>query len=153
MLLQFRFYPREDGFPVAITWLAEQTHRRIPGIVLAMPQPTPIGRVWRRHPYGGPQPSRQMRYSSVGCYHKVDGLHDCRCVHEWTACLVQASAQIMQRKQGRRLGQLFGAGPLLDAEQPYSRHSCQRREIAQGHRAMPVALVVRVALPGYANLE
>ena len=60
-----------DAVPFAGLALAEQTRGRIPGAVIPVEQPAPIGHMRQQYPDRFSQPTRKMRDSGVNRYHKI----------------------------------------------------------------------------------
>ena len=55
----------DRGFPIAELWLAEEAHRRVPGGIGAVEEPTPVGCIREKDTGPFAQRSRQMRYGRI----------------------------------------------------------------------------------------
>ena len=90
-----------------------------------------------------------MGQRRVGRDHQVKVLDHRGGVHE----VVEPAAQVNHGKAARELFELLGARTLLKTEEFQAGNTRQRLEAGEPERAMAVLLVVRIALPGDADLE
>src|SRR5215472_19262994 len=105
--------PRDDAGPVAALLLAEETHRGIPGAVLPLQQPAPVGREGKHRPYRLPQCPREMRYRRAGRNHQIELADRDRRVAE----VIERRPEIddpVSKPQGRDLPRALA---LLEAEE------------------------------------
>src|SRR5437899_628203 len=141
----------EDRFPIAKPWLAKEAQGRIPGAVLTVEQPAPVGRKRQGRPGGDAESAGQMSEDRVTGDHEVDGRHEGGGVHERAGVLIELIREVGNGKTD--LTQLLTARTFLQTDKPHARHAGQRREAGQRDRA-PVILAIQAApLPGDADLE
>ena len=62
---QLARHPGNNHSPVFALCLAEQPHCRVPGIVLALQHPTPVGDPWQQHPHWLAESAGEVRDRGV----------------------------------------------------------------------------------------
>src|SRR5262245_27332997 len=103
--------------PIAVSLLPEQPHSRIPGAVLPVEQPAPIGNILERNPRWASQRARQMGNRRVRGYDQVEMAHDRGGVDERVRSAVEVITQGFHRDAGGQVSQLTHAVMLLQTDQ------------------------------------
>src|SRR4029079_14805883 len=73
---------RDDRVPIAGLFLAKELRGRIPGTVIAIEEPAPVGRERQEHPDGLAQGAREVRDGGVDGNHDIELLDDAAGVEE-----------------------------------------------------------------------
>jgi len=89
----------------------------------------------------------------VACNYQVEVFHDRRRVHERTGLFVHTAAQADHSKLSGDRAELLRARSLLETDEVNAFDPGQRCEVSQRDRALPVARVFSISLPGNADLE
>ncbi len=139
----------EHAGPIPRLFLAEQPHGRIPGAVVAIQQPAPVGDQGQRDPDGNSERACKVGDGRITGDHQVQIHHQGGRVGK----ILQAAPRFRDRKVITSLLQLLGARPFLQAKQVDIRQAGQRLEAAQREGAGTIVDVRRTAPPGNADLE
>jgi hypothetical protein len=68
---KLQFNPLQHAVPIPTRLLAKQPHRRIPGAVVPIKQPAPIGDPGKQYPDGDPKRARQMSDARIDAQDKI----------------------------------------------------------------------------------
>ena len=126
---------RASSSPPAL--LAEQPHAGIPGRVVAVTQPAPVGDPRQGQPHRHAQRPGQMRRRRVHRHHQVQRLHHrCR-VHEGLPDSSSSPPRSTHRETLPVAPSCSPARPSLETDQRDAFKPCQRLETGQRSGAVP----------------
>ena len=143
-------HPRKHRRPIAETRLAKQPHRRIPGAVVAIQRPAPVGA-------NGSATHTGTASAPARCAMAVSHVTTRSRLFMIAAVSMKAPCRLSSSSPKSRTGnccggQLFAAQSFLQADQADARLG-QGRELGERHRTQVIGLMLGASLPGNADFE
>ena len=138
---------RDNVGPVLALFLAEQPHGRIPGIVLAIEQPAPVGHPRQQHPDRLAQRAGDMRNRRVDGDDEVERADGGGGIDK----VLERRREILDRRFAFQFFQIGRARAVLQARERRARDGKERSEHRQIERTAGVVDMIRVARPDDAD--
>src|SRR5262249_40902811 len=106
--------------PIIPFWLPEQTHRRIPGTIVAIEHPAPVRHVLESKPRRSTEGASQMRDRCVGGDDQVEAVHRSGGVDECVGTAVEIISERLDLTIRLQTTELIQSVVLLEADQANS---------------------------------